>query len=77
MIGKRTKKMANMTHWHVRSLVIYTALFAPLKYVTLALCVKIQSIPLSSQRSNVTPAFGWEQHTSTFPGAGLSSGSGL
>jgi hypothetical protein len=30
-----------------------------------------------SQRSRVTPAFGWEQHTSTFPGAGLSSGSGL
>jgi hypothetical protein len=30
-----------------------------------------------SQRSKVTPACGWEQHTSTFPGAGLSSGSGL
>ncbi len=23
----------------------------------------------------MTPAFGWEQHTSTFPGTGLSSGS--
>src|ERR1700681_3368052 len=29
-----------------------------------------------SQRSRVTAAFGWEQHTSTFPGAGRSNGSG-
>src|ERR1700689_3864560 len=34
-------------------------------------------LKIFSQRSKVTPAFGWEQHMSTFPEAGFSSGSGL
>jgi hypothetical protein len=42
-------------------------------------CLSVPLIDVSrfSQRSRVTPVLGWEQHTSTFPGAGLSSGSGL
>ena len=42
--------------------------------------MKIQPVGTSracfSHRSITTSAFGCEQHTSTFPGAGLSSGSG-